>query len=179
MDITKWSILKSDWLYSLQPKMEKLFTVSQNKTWSWLWLWSSAPYCKMQAKLKEVEKTTRPSSSVQFSHSVISNSLWPLRLKHARLPCPSKTPGGCSSSCPLMMPSNHLILCCPFKYDWNQISYDYTVEVTNRLKGLDRIECLKKYGQRFITLYRRQWPKPSQRKRNARRPSGYLRGLCK
>ena len=32
MDITRWSILKSDWLYSLQPKMEKLYTVSKNKT---------------------------------------------------------------------------------------------------------------------------------------------------
>ena len=34
MDITRWSILKSDWLYSLQPKMEKLYTFSKNKTWS-------------------------------------------------------------------------------------------------------------------------------------------------
>src|SRR5574341_1088335 len=32
MDITRWSTLKSDWLYSLQPKMEKLYTVSKNKT---------------------------------------------------------------------------------------------------------------------------------------------------
>ena len=38
MDITRWSILKSDWLYSLQPKMEKLYTVSKNKTRNWLWL---------------------------------------------------------------------------------------------------------------------------------------------
>ena len=38
MDITKWSIPKSDWLYSLQPKIEKLCTVSKNKTRSWLWL---------------------------------------------------------------------------------------------------------------------------------------------
>ena len=38
MDITRWSIQKSDWLYSLQPKMEKLYTVSKNKTRSWLWL---------------------------------------------------------------------------------------------------------------------------------------------
>ena len=45
----------------------------------------------------------------------------------------------------------------PFGYDINQIPYDYTVEVTNRFKGLDLIECLKNYGQRFIwTLYRRQ-----------------------
>ena len=38
--------------------------------------------------------------SVQFSHSVISNSLWLHGLQHARLPCPSPTPGGCSNSCP-------------------------------------------------------------------------------
>ena len=35
----------------------------------------------------------------QFSYSVISNSLWPHGL-HARLPCPSPTPGACSNSCP-------------------------------------------------------------------------------
>ena len=44
----------------------------------------------------------------------------------------------------------------PFRYDLNQISYDYTVEVTNRFKGLDLIESLKNYAQRFMTLYRRQ-----------------------
>ena len=44
----------------------------------------------------------------------------------------------------------------PFRYDLNQIPYDYTVEVTNILKGLDVIESLKNYGQRFVTLYRRQ-----------------------
>ena len=44
----------------------------------------------------------------------------------------------------------------PFRYDLNQIPYSYTVEVTNRFKGLDLIECLKNYGWRFITLYRRQ-----------------------
>ena len=43
----------------------------------------------------------------------------------------------------------------PFRYDLNQIPYDYTVKVKNRLKGLDLIEFLKNYGQRFITLYRR------------------------
>jgi len=38
MDITRWSTPKSDWFSSLQPKMEKLYTVSKNKTESWLWL---------------------------------------------------------------------------------------------------------------------------------------------
>ena len=41
----------------------------------------------------------------------------------------------------------------PFRYDLNQIPYDYTVEVTSRFKGLDLIECLKNYGWRFMTLY--------------------------
>ena len=44
----------------------------------------------------------------------------------------------------------------PFKFDLNQIPYDYTVEEANRLKGLDLIGCMKNYGQRFMTLYRRQ-----------------------
>ena len=44
----------------------------------------------------------------------------------------------------------------PFRYDLNQIPYEYTVEVTNRFKRLDLIECLKNCGQRFVTLYRSQ-----------------------
>ena len=44
----------------------------------------------------------------------MSNSLWPHELQHTRLLCPSLSPGVCSNSCPeLVMPSNHLILCCP------------------------------------------------------------------
>ena len=51
-----------------------------------------------------------------------------------------------------------------FRCDLNQ------VEVTNRFKGLDLIECLKNYGQRFVALCRRQWTRrPSPRKRNAKR----------
>ena len=48
MDITRWSTPKSDRLYSLQPKMEKLYTVSKNKTGSWLWLGSRTPYYQIQ-----------------------------------------------------------------------------------------------------------------------------------
>ena len=44
----------------------------------------------------------------------------------------------------------------PLRYDLNQTPYDYTVEVTNRFKGLFLTECLKNYEQRFVTLYRRQ-----------------------
>ena len=122
MDITRWSVEKSDWLYSLQPKMEKFYTVSENKTRSWLWLKSWTPYCQFRLKLKKVGKTTR----------------W-------------------------------------FRYDLNQVTYAYTVEVTNRFKGLDLIECLKNYGQRFVTLYRRQGSRPSPKKRNRKKQNGCLR----
>ena len=40
----------------------------------------------------------------------------------------------------------------PFRYNLNQIPYDYAVELKNRFKGLDVVECLKNYGQRFVTL---------------------------
>ena len=42
----------------------------------------------------------------------------------------------------------------PLKYDLNQIPYNYTVEVTNRFKGVDLIESLKEYGWRITALYR-------------------------
>ena len=55
-----------------------------------------------------------------------------------------------------------------FRNDLNQIPYDYTVEVRNRFKGLDLIECLMNYGRRFVTLYRRQESRPSPWERNAK-----------
>ena len=53
----------------------------------------------------------------------------------------------------------------PFRYDLNQIPYDYTVEVRNRFTGLDLIECLVNYGWRFVTLCRRQESRPPPRKK--------------
>ena len=44
----RWPTSKSYWLSSLQPKIEKLYTVSKNKTRSWLWLRSWNPYCQIQ-----------------------------------------------------------------------------------------------------------------------------------
>ena len=41
------------------------------------------------------------ASQTRFSHSLMSNSLWPNGLQHARLFCPSQTPRACSNSCPL------------------------------------------------------------------------------
>ena len=62
----------------------------------------------------------------------------------------------------------------PFRYNLNQIPYDYTVEVRNRFKGLVLIECLMNYGMRFVTLYRRQGSRPSPWKRNAKNQNGCL-----
>jgi len=61
------------------------------------------------------------------------------------------------------------------RYDLNQILYNYTVELRNRIKGLKLIECLMNYGQMFMTLYRRQGARPSLRKRNAKKQNGCLR----
>ena len=62
----------------------------------------------------------------------------------------------------------------PFRYDLNQIPYDYTVELRNRFKGLDLIECLMNYGVRFVTLYRRQGSRPSPWERNGKKQNGFL-----
>ena len=52
-----------------------------------------------------------PMIYLLFSHSVVSNSLWPHGRQHTRPPCPSPTPGVYSTE--FVMPSNHLILCHP------------------------------------------------------------------
>ena len=57
----------------------------------------------------------------------------------------------------------------PLKYDLNQIPYNYTVEVTDRFKGLDLIKRLKNYGRRFVTLYRRQRSKPYSRRKKCKK----------
>ena len=66
----------------------------------------------------------------------------------------------------------------PFRYDLNQILYDYTVEVANRFKGLDLIDRVPEElwnGWRFRTLYRGQGSRRFPRKRNAQRQNSCLR----
>ena len=121
MNITKWSKLKPDRLYSLQPKIEKFHTVSKNKLGADCGS-DHELIAKFKLKLKKVGKITRPC-----------------------------------------------------RYDLNQIPYDYTVEVRNRFKGLDLIECLMNYERRFMTLYRRQGSRLSPWKRNAKKQNGCLR----
>ena len=91
----------------------------------------------------------------------------------------------CGSECELLIAKFRLKLkkvgktTSTFRYGLNQIPYNYTVEVRNRFKELDMIECLKNYGQRFVTLYRRQGSRPSPRNRNAERQNGCLRRTYK
>ena len=87
MDITRWSTPKSDWLCSLQPEMEKLYTVTKTRQGADCSSDHKLLIAKCRLKLKKVGKTTRP-----------------------------------------------------FRYDLNQILYNYTVEVRNRFKGLDLID---------------------------------------
>ena len=60
MDIIRWSISKSDWLYSLQPKIEKLYIVRKNKTRADCGSDHELLIDKFRLKLKKVGKTTRP-----------------------------------------------------------------------------------------------------------------------
>ena len=63
----------------------------------------------------------------------------------------------------------------PFRYDLNQIHYDYTVAVRNRFKGLDLIDRVPdELWNEVVTLYRRQGSRPSPWKRNAKKQNGCL-----
>ena len=60
MEITRWSIPKSDWLYSLQPKMEKLYSASKTRPGADCGSDHEVLIAKFRLKLKKVGKTTRP-----------------------------------------------------------------------------------------------------------------------
>ena len=67
--------------------------ILQTRTLEWVAISFSNAW-KWKVKVKSL-------SSVQFSHSVVSNSSWPHESRHTRPPCPSPTPGVHSDSCPL------------------------------------------------------------------------------
>ena len=72
-------------------------------------MWSSQPLPAKELELKKL---------LLFSGSVMSDSLGPHRLQHARIPRPSLSPPACSNSSSLswLRLSNHLILCCPLLF---------------------------------------------------------------
>ena len=64
----------------------------------------------------------------------------------------------------------------PFRYDLNQIPYDYTVEVRNRFKGLDLIDRVPdELWTEVCDVFRRQGTRPSPWKRNAKKQNGCMR----
>ena len=73
----------------------------------------------------------------------------------------NKTRTDCGSDCELLIAKFRLKLkkvgktTRPFRYDLNQITYDYRGGVRNGFKGLDLIECLMNYGRKFVALYKR------------------------
>ena len=77
--------------------------------------------------------------SVQFSSSVVSNSLWPYGLQYARLPCPSPTPKSCSNSCP--------------SSQWCHPTISFSV--------IPFSSCLQSFpaSRSFPTVLRIKWPK--------------------
>ena len=62
--------------------------------------WNKFVSLKLRVTLVILEISLLRFSSVQFSRSVVSNSLWPLELQHTRHPCPSPTPRVHSNLCP-------------------------------------------------------------------------------
>ena len=78
-------------------------------TWGWTYIFKIVIYFHLDVEIQKWD-----SWIIQVSHSVVSNSLWPHGLQHARLPCPSPIPGAYSDmSIESVKPSNHLILCRP------------------------------------------------------------------
>ena len=86
---------------------------------SHFWSQEIIPTTNMQKSSLKVKRgvmlrVALPISSVQSSHSVVSDSFWPHGLQHSRPPCPSPTPSLLKTmSIESMIPSNHLILCHP------------------------------------------------------------------
>ena len=71
MDITRCSTPKSDWLYPLQPKMEKLYTVNKNKTRSWLWLRSWTAYYQIQTQMEESREKPLDHSGMTYNKTLM------------------------------------------------------------------------------------------------------------
>ena len=94
----------------------------------------------------------------KFRHYILCSQGWRSSIQSAK----TRPGADCGSDHELLIAKFRLKLkkvgkpTKPFRYDLNQTPYDYTVKVKNRFKRLALIECLMYYGQRFMTLYRRQ-----------------------
>ena len=166
-------------------------TWSNRQIWHWNTEWSRAKTNRVLPRkhtghskhplLTTQEKTlhmdiTRRSTLIQTDY-ILCSQRWRSSIQSTK----TRPGADCGSDHELLIAKFRLKLqkvgkiTRPFRYDLNQIPYDYTVEVRNRFKGLDLIECLMNYGMKFVTLYRRQGSRPSPWKRNAKKQNGCLR----
>ena len=94
------------------PKIEALFHLRDFTCLSWnIRSQNNQKKSKQKRSLGQMVGIENQFSSVQFSHSVMSDFLWPHGLQHGKLPCPSPTPGAYSNSCSLSQWSNPTISC--------------------------------------------------------------------
>ena len=150
-----WTFLVAQRVKASAYNVGTLFQQHKRRLYTW-----TSPYCQHQIQIDYILCSQRWRSSIQSTKT---------------------RPGAdCGSDHEILIAKFRLKLkkvgktARPFRYDLNQIPYDYTVEVRNRFKGLDLIERLMNYGLRFMTLYRRQGSRPSPWKTNAKKKNGCL-----
>ena len=80
-DITRWSTPKSDWFYSLQPKIEKLYTVNKTRPGPDCGSHHELLITKFRLKLKKVGKTTKPFRYDQIKSLMIIQKKWEIDLR--------------------------------------------------------------------------------------------------
>ena len=100
------------------------------------------------------------SSLVQFSCSAVSDSLWPHRLHHARLPCPSPTPRTCSNSCALSWWCHPTISSSvvPFSPCLNLSQHQGLSQAVSSLHQVDQILEFQPQYQSFQWTFRTDFP---------------------
>ena len=164
---------------------------SNRQIWPWRTEWSRAKaieFCQdnalviantlfQQHKRRHYTLTSRDGQHQDQIDYILCSQRWGSSIQSAK----TRPGADCGSDSELFIAKFRLKLkkvgntTRPFRYDINHIPYDYTVEVRNRFKGLDLIECLMNYGRGFMTLYRRQGLRSSPWKRTAKKRNGCLR----
>ena len=96
-----WSLLQFMSSVSVMPTNHLIFFCPLLLQGIFLTQGSNPSSLHCRSVLYHLATRKAPIQSIQFSHSLMSNSLQPHRLQHTRLPCPSPTPRVCSNSCPL------------------------------------------------------------------------------
>ena len=154
----------------LEGKSEKSRdTLSNRQVWPWSTKWSRANANRVLPRertghskhpLPTTQETTLHMNITRWSIQnqsdyILCSQRWRSSIQSAR----TRPGADCGSDHELLITKFRLKLkkavktTRPFMYDPNQIAYDYTVEVTNRFKGLDLIEYMKNYGWRFMTIH--------------------------